>query len=135
MVLHVLIKGGLRAACSRPFGRGVKRMNAYGSTGLFGMLVATSLVSGATAMEINQQRAPSTGDGPAFTLPAFLDGARLPDLQDAWRAHFSDQRDAAVVQPAQRSGDASNPMWRSNLLRARSRRAATPPRFAPAPRS
>ena len=101
MVLHVLIKGApsgrLQPADS---GRGVKRMNAYGSTGLFGMLVATSLVSGATAMEINQQRAPSTGDGPAFTLPAFLDGARLPDLQDAWRAHFSDQSDAAVVQPA-----------------------------------
>jgi hypothetical protein len=75
-------------------------MNAYGSTSLFGMLVATSLVSGATAMEINQQRAPSTGDAPAFTLPAFLDGARLPDLQDAWRAHFSDQSDAAVIQPA-----------------------------------
>jgi len=101
IVLHVLIKGApsgrLQPAVS---GRGVKRMNAYGSTGLFGMLVATSLVSGATAMEINQQRAPSTGEGPAFTLPAFLDGARLPDLQDAWRAHFSDQSDAAVVQPA-----------------------------------
>ena len=81
-------------------GRGVKRMNAYGSTGLFGMLVATSLVSGATGMEINQQRAPSTANGPAFTMPAFLDGARLPDLQDAWRAHFSGQGDAAVVQPA-----------------------------------
>jgi hypothetical protein len=75
-------------------------MNAYGSTGLFGMLVATSLVSGAAAMEINQQRAPSTGDAPAFTLPAFLDGDRLPDLQDAWRAHFGDQRETAVVQPA-----------------------------------
>ena len=75
-------------------------MNAYGSTGLFGMLVATSLVSGATGMEINQQRAPSTADGPASTLPAFLDGARLPDLQNAWRAQFSDRSDAAVVQPA-----------------------------------
>jgi hypothetical protein len=75
-------------------------MNAYGSTGLFGMLVVTSLVSGAAAMEINQQRAPSTGDAPAFTLPAFLDGDRLPDLQDAWRAHFGDQRETAVVQPA-----------------------------------
>src|SRR6476646_8963950 len=43
------------APCSRPrFGRGVNRMNAYGSTSLFGMLMATSLVSGATAMEINQ---------------------------------------------------------------------------------
>jgi hypothetical protein len=76
------------------------RMNAYGSTGLFGMLVVTSLVSGAAAMEINQQRAPSTGDAPAFTLPAFLDGDRLPDLQDAWRAHFGDQSDAAVARPA-----------------------------------
>ena len=75
-------------------------MNAYGSTGLFGMLVATSLVSGATAMEINQQRAASTGNGSAFAMPAFLDGARLPDLQDAWRARFSGQSDAAVVQPA-----------------------------------
>jgi hypothetical protein len=75
-------------------------MNAYGSTGLFGMLVATSLVSGATAMEINQQRAASTGNRSAFAMPAFLDGARLPDLQDAWRAHFSGQGDAAVVQPA-----------------------------------
>jgi hypothetical protein len=73
-------------------------MNAYGSTGLFGMLVATSLVSGATGMEINQQRAASTANEPAFTMPAFLDGARLPDLQDAWRARFSGA--AAVVQPA-----------------------------------
>ena len=75
-------------------------MNAYGSTSLFGMLMATSLVSGATAMEINQQRAPATGEPPAFTMPAFLDGARLPDLQDAWRAHFSDTNDTASLQPA-----------------------------------
>ena len=75
-------------------------MNAYGSTGLFGMLVATSLVSGATGMEINQQRAASTANEPALTMPAFLDGARLPDLQDAWRARFGVQGDAAVVQPA-----------------------------------
>jgi hypothetical protein len=75
-------------------------MNAYGSTSLFGMLMATSLVSGATAMEINQQRAPATGEAPAFTMPAFLDGARLPDLQEAWRAHFSDPNETATVQPA-----------------------------------
>jgi hypothetical protein len=75
-------------------------MNAYGSTSLFGMLMATSLVSGATAMEINQQRAPATGEPPAFTMPAFLDGARLPDLQEAWRAHFSDPNETAIVQPA-----------------------------------
>ena len=73
-------------------------MNAYGSTSLFGMLLATSLVSGATAMEINQQRAPATSEAPAFTLPAFLDGERLPDLQQAWRAHFSDTNEAATAQ-------------------------------------
>jgi len=64
------------------------------------MLMATSLVSGANALEINQQRPPSTGGAPAFTLPAFLDGARLPDMQDAWRAHFGDASDAAAAQPA-----------------------------------
>jgi hypothetical protein len=72
-------------------------MNAYGSTSLFGMLLATSLVSGATAMEINQQRAPVTSEGPASTLPAFLDGERLPDLQQAWRTHFSDANARAAA--------------------------------------
>lgn len=75
-------------------------MNTYGSTRLFGMLMATSLVSGASALEINQQRAPSTEGAPAFTLPAFLDGARLPDMQDAWRARFGNASDDAAVQPA-----------------------------------
>jgi hypothetical protein len=75
-------------------------MNAYGSTSLFCMLMAASVVSGATAMEINQQHAPATGEAPAFTMPAFLDGARLPDLQDAWRAHFSGINETASVQPA-----------------------------------
>src|SRR5436190_20183307 len=83
-------------------------MNAYGSTSLFGMLLATSLLSGATAMEINQQRAPATSDAPAFTLPVFLAGERLPDLQEAWRTHFSDTNgapagqatgEAAIVEP------------------------------------
>jgi hypothetical protein len=80
-------------------------MNAYGSTSLFGMLLATSLVSGATAMEINQQRAPATSEAPAFTLPAFLDGERLPDLQQAWRTHFSANEAAA----GQASGEAATP--------------------------
>jgi hypothetical protein len=73
-------------------------MNAYGSTSLFGMLLATSLVSGATAMEINQQRAPATSEAPAFTLPAYLDGERLPDLQQAWRTHFSGTNARASAQ-------------------------------------
>ena len=107
IVLHVLINGepSGRLVAGR-LGRGVERMNTYGSTSLFGMLMATSLVSGATAMEINQQRAPATSDAPAFTLPAFLDGARLPDLQDAWRAHFGDTSGAAAVQPASERHDA-----------------------------
>lgn len=74
-------------------------MNAYGSASLFGMLLATSLLSGATAMEINQQRAPATSEAPAFTLPAFLDGERLPDLQQAWRTQFS-ANEAATGQAA-----------------------------------
>ena len=88
-VLHVPIISDPsgRLAAGR-FGRGMQRMNAYGSTSLFGMLMATSLVAGASALEINQQRAPSTAGAPAFTLPAFLDVARLPELQDAWRARF-----------------------------------------------
>ena len=88
-----------RLAAGR-FGRGIQLMNSYGSTKLFGMLMATSLAAGASALEINQQRAPSTAGAPAFTLPAFLDVARLPDMQDAWRARFGNVSDDAAVQPA-----------------------------------
>ena len=88
------------------FGRGMQRMNAYESMSLFGVLMATSLVSGANPLEINQQRAPSTARAPAFTLPAFLDVARLPDMHDAWRARFGDASDAAAVQP---TGDVTPP--------------------------
>jgi hypothetical protein len=62
------------------------------------MLMATSLVAGASALEINQQRALSTAGAPAFTLPAFLDVARLPDMQDAWRARLGNVSDDAAVQ-------------------------------------
>lgn len=75
-------------------------MNAYGSTGLFGMLMATSLASGASALEFNQSRTPATSDTPAFTMPAFLDGSRLPDLQDAWRARFGEAGEPPAREPA-----------------------------------
>jgi hypothetical protein len=76
-------------------------MNAYGSTSLFGMLMATSLVSGASALKINQQRAPSTDGAPAFTFPSFRYVAHLPDMQDAWRrARLGKVSDDAAVQPA-----------------------------------
>ncbi|MCZ7594887.1 MAG: hypothetical protein M5U16_08190 [Hyphomicrobium sp.] len=63
-------------------------MNAYESARLLVMLAATGLVSSAGAMELSQPSAPAPAEAPGFTLPAFLDGARLPDLQEAWRAHF-----------------------------------------------
>lgn len=63
-------------------------MNAYESARLLAMLAATGLVSSAGAMELSQSSAPAAAEAPGFTLPAFLDGARLPDLQEAWRAHF-----------------------------------------------
>jgi hypothetical protein len=75
-------------------------MNAYRITSFFGMLMATSLISGAVALEVNQTRAPATGETPAFALPAFLDGARLPDFQDAWRAHFGEGSEPAMLEPA-----------------------------------
>ena len=76
-------------------------MNAYGSTSLFGMLMATSLVAGASALEINQQPAPSTDGAPAFTFPSIRYVAHLPDMQDAWRrAHLGNVSDDAAVQPA-----------------------------------
>jgi hypothetical protein len=63
------------------------------------MLMATSLVAGASALEINQQRAPSTAGAPAFTYPSFRYVA--PDMQDAWaRAHLGKVSDDAAVQPA-----------------------------------
>jgi hypothetical protein len=63
------------------------------------MLMATSLIAGASALEINLQRAPSTTGAPAFTYPSFRYVAHPPDMQDAWRrARFGNVggHDAAV---------------------------------------
>ena len=63
--------------------------------------MATSLVAGASALEINLQRAPSTADAPVFTYPSFRYVAHPPDMQDAWRrARFGNVGDDATVQPA-----------------------------------
>ena len=65
------------------------------------MLMATSLVSGASALKINHQPALSTDGAPAFTYPSFRYVAHLPDMQDAWRrAHLGKVSDDAAVQPA-----------------------------------
>jgi hypothetical protein len=106
-VPHMLINGepSGRLVAGR-FGRGVERMNAYESTSLLGLLMATSLASGAGALEFNQSRTPSTSETPAFTMPSFLDGTRLPDLQDAWRARFGEASEAAAREP---QGDVGAP--------------------------
>jgi hypothetical protein len=63
------------------------------------MLMATSLISGASALKINQQRALSTAGAPAVTYPSFRYVA--PDMQDAWRrVHFGKVSDDAAVPPA-----------------------------------
>jgi len=63
------------------------------------MLMATSLVSGATALKIGHQPAPSTDGAPAFTYPSFRYVAS--DMQDAWRrARLSNVSDDVAVQPA-----------------------------------
>ena len=65
------------------------------------MLMATSLVSGASTLEVNHQPALSTDGAPAFTYPSFRYVAHLPDMQDAWRrARLSNVSDDAAVQPA-----------------------------------
>jgi hypothetical protein len=65
------------------------------------MLVATSLVAGASTFEINHQPAPSSDGAPAFTYPSFRYVAHPPDMQDAWRrARLSNVSDDAAVPPA-----------------------------------
>lgn len=77
-------------------------MNNHGRALLLGTLLATTLASTAFAMEPTPSQAPSSLT-PAVSLPVFLDVARLPDMQEAWRARFSDadtaQATAATVTP------------------------------------
>jgi hypothetical protein len=64
-------------------------MNNHDRAHLLGTLLATTLASTAFAMEPTPSQAPSSLT-PAVSLPAFLDVARLPDMQEAWRARFND---------------------------------------------
>ena len=74
-------------------------MNAYGSTSLFGMLMDASLVSGASALKINDQPAPATDGALAYTYPSFRYVTRLHYMQEAWRrARLSNVSDDAAVQ-------------------------------------
>jgi hypothetical protein len=75
-------------------------MNNHDRAHLFGTLLATTLASTAFAMEPTPSGAPSS---PTTSLPVFLDVARLPDMQEAWRARFNDadtsQATAATATP------------------------------------
>ncbi len=77
-------------------------MNNHDRARLFGTLLATTLASTAFAMEPAPSPAPFS-PAPTVSLPVFLDVARLPDMQEAWRARFSDadtsQATAATVTP------------------------------------
>lgn len=52
------------------------------------MLLVVSLAPAAGAMELSQPPAAASSATSTVALPVFLDAARLPDFQDAWRAHF-----------------------------------------------
>jgi hypothetical protein len=74
-------------------------MGASESTFVGGSLLAVCLlVSGAAhAMEPAQSRA-STSSLPALSLPAFLDGNRVPDMQEAWQAHVRTPQEEPQVE-------------------------------------
>jgi len=90
-------------ACGRlasgRYGRGVQRMNIYGSACLLGMLASVGLALEAGAMELSQQPAPATSQSRGFALPSFFDVTRLPDLQAAWREHFGTAGTPALAAP------------------------------------
>lgn len=72
-------------------------MNAYANARFVGMLLALGAAPLANAMELGQGATPSSSSPVAsFTMPMFLDGARLPDMQEAWRAHFKSLESAAA---------------------------------------
>jgi hypothetical protein len=81
-------------------------MTAHAGAHFIGILLAMGLISGAGAMELTQSPGPSSPEAPGFSLPAFLDGARLPDLQEAWRAHFG----AVEAPAAAAAADAAAPI-------------------------
>lgn len=87
-------------------------MSANTSANFLGLLLAACLASGVSALEVGQTPAPA-GDTPSFGLPAFLDGARLPDLQEAWRAHFGSAQATptapAVAEPTSTPAPAPTP--------------------------
>ncbi len=105
-------------------------MNTYRSACVVGMLVATGLVSAPAAMDLNQS-APATAAATGFKLPAFLDMARLPDLQEAWRDQASFLGASPDAAPAAEPANAA-PSVRSRAEELSSRFGAGAPPAADA---
>lgn len=63
-------------------------MSAHASARFVGILLMIATAPAAGAMELSQGGAPGSDPSSGFAFPMFLDGARLPDLQEAWRARF-----------------------------------------------
>lgn len=82
---------------SRPHWPGGMRMSARSSARFVGLLFAIGAAPAAGAAEFGQPSAPAPDITPAISLPMFLDSARLPDLQAAWRTRFGG--DIAVAAP------------------------------------
>lgn len=100
-------------------------MNAIVSARLLGAIMVASLASAASGMDLVQQPAPGGDETPALRLPAFLDIARLPDLQDAWRLHAGAAQQvnatstpAAAATPTPAEDEAAMQTARAALTRA-----------------
>lgn len=75
-------------------------MSARSSARFVGLLLAIGAVPAAGAAELGQTSSAASEVSPALSLPIFLDAARLPDMQAAWRTRFgSDITVAAPVAP------------------------------------
>jgi hypothetical protein len=73
------------------------RMSARSSARFVGLLFVIGAAPAAGAVDLGQQSGPAPNVAPAISLPIFLDAARLPDMQAAWRTRFGG--DIAVAAP------------------------------------
>jgi hypothetical protein len=61
-------------------------MGASNTIFVGGLLLAVTVLTGASAHAMEAARVPSGTPSSAFSLPSFFDGNRVPDLKEAWRA-------------------------------------------------
>lgn len=73
-------------------------MSARASTRVFTVLLAVGSAPAVMAMDAGQSAPTGSTPTPALSLPIFLDAARLPELQAAWRTRFGGS-DVSVAAP------------------------------------